>query len=102
MNVEGVERIADFVGHAGGQQGEGMNALAFDGFKRLLARLGVVVQNQRHAGTAARFAVQRRGVKAQELRARIADFKLVAGDARPAFGGLGRDAFPIQLRQELG
>ena len=102
MNVQGVEGIADFVGHAGGQQGQGMNALALDGFKGLLARLGRVVQDQCHPGTAPRFDIQRRGVKAQKARARISDLKLVPDDARPAFDRARQDAVPIQFRQEVG
>ncbi len=90
MNVQGVERVADLVRHAGRQERQGMKPLALDGLKGLLPRFGGVVQNQRHARTAARLSVQRRGVKAQEPRARIRDFKLVTRDARPAFGRAGR------------
>ncbi len=90
MNVQGVERVADFVGHAGRQQRQGMNALALDGFKRLLPRLGGVVQNQGHAGAALGVAVQRRGVKPQEARARIGHLKLVAVDPLPPSAVEGR------------
>ena len=79
-----------------------MNALALDGFVSFLAGLSGVVQNQRHAGTDPGLAVQRRGVEAQKTRARISHLKLVADDARPAVGGRGGDAFPVQFGQELG
>ena len=48
MNVQRVERIPDFVCHAGGKQRERLHPLAFNGFKGLLPRLGGVVQNERH------------------------------------------------------
>ena len=44
MNVQGVERIADFVRHAGGQQGQRLDAFALDGFEGLLPRFGRVVK----------------------------------------------------------
>ena len=77
MNVQRVERIADFVRDAGGEQRERLHALAFDGLKGFLPRLGRVVQNQRHAGTAGGLAVERRGVEPEKTRARIMHFKFV-------------------------
>ena len=62
MNVQRVERIADFVRDAGGEQRERLDALAFNGFKGFLPRLGRIVQNERHAGTAGSLAVERRGI----------------------------------------
>ena len=53
MDVQRVERIADFVRDAGGEQRERLHAFALDGFKGLLPRLGRVMQNERDAGTAA-------------------------------------------------
>jgi hypothetical protein len=52
MNVQRVERIADFMRDAGGEQRQRLDAFAFDGLEGFLPRLGRVVQNQRHAGTA--------------------------------------------------
>jgi hypothetical protein len=68
MDVQRVERIADFVRDAGREQRQRLDAFAFDGFKRFLPRLGRVVQNQRHAGTARGLAVQRRGVEPEKAR----------------------------------
>ena len=100
MDVQRVERIADFVRHAGRQQRQRLDPLAFDGFKRFLPRLGGIVQNQRHAGTALRLAVQRRGVKAQKTRARIAHFKFVMRDAVPPVRTRRGETSPIPVPAE--
>ena len=102
MNVQRVERIADFVRDTGGEQRERLHPLAFNGFKGLLPRLGGVVQNQRHAGTARGFAVQRRGVEPQKARTRIMHLKFMARDALAARDiGFG-NFFPIHFRQPGG
>ncbi len=84
MNVQRVERIADFVRHARRQQRQRLHALAFDGLERLLPRLGRVVQNQRHAGTAGGLAIQRRGVEPEKTRTRIMHFKFMPRHVRAA------------------
>jgi hypothetical protein len=61
MNVERVERIADFMRDARRQQRQRLDTLAFDGFKSFLPRFGRIVQDERHAGFAG-FAVQRGGI----------------------------------------
>ena len=71
MDVQRVERIADFVRDAGGEQRERLDAFAFDGLKRFLPRLGRVMQNQRHAGTAGGLAIERRRVEPEKTRTRI-------------------------------
>ena len=71
MDVQCVERIADLMRDTGRQQCEGLDALALDGLKGFLPRFGCVVQDQRDAGTAPRFTVQRRGVKPKKTRTRI-------------------------------
>ena len=91
MNVQRVERIADFVRHAGGQQSQRLDALAFNGLKGFLPRLGRIMQNQRHAGTAGGFAIQRRGVEPQKARTRIIHFKFVPRDAPAALRGQSRE-----------
>ena len=57
MNVQRVERIADLMRHARRQQGQCLHAFAFDGFKGFLPRLGRIMQNQRHPGTAPGLAI---------------------------------------------
>ncbi len=102
MNVQRVERIADFVRDTGGKQRERLHPLAFNGFKGLLPRLGGVVQNERHPGTAGGFAVQRRGIEPQKTRTRIMHLKFMAGDAlAPRDVGLG-NFFPIHFGQPGG
>ena len=101
MNVQRVERIADFVRDARGQQRERLHAFAFDGLEGFLPRLGRVVQNQRHAGTAGRLAVERRGVEPQKARARIMNFKFMPRDARAACTVEARNFLPVQLRQKV-
>ena len=82
MNVQRIERVADLVGHTGGEQGQGLDAFAFDGLEGLLARLGGIVDDQGHAGAA--FGSQRRRVEPQKARARIMHFQFMADHARPA------------------
>ena len=101
MNVQRVERIADFMRDAGRQQRQRLDALAFDGLKGFLPRLGRVVQNQRHAGTAGRLAIERRGVEPEKARARIMHFKFVPRDARAARVVGAGNVLPIQFRQNV-
>ena len=85
--------------HAGSQQCQRLDALAFNGLKRLLTRFRRVVQNQRHAGTPRGFAVQRRRIQTQEAVPRIIHFKLVPNDLLPSGAVPRRQLFPIQIRQ---
>ena len=101
MNVQRVERIADFMRDAGGEQRQRLHAFAFDGLEGLLPRLGGVVQNQRHAGAAGRLAIQRRGVEPEKARARIMHFEFVPDDALAAGGVELRNFPPIQFRQKF-
>ena len=100
MDVQGVERIANLVRHAGGEQGQRLNALALDRLVCALPGFGRVVQDQRQAAAAGCVAIQRRGIKIQETGPRILDFELVPCHPRPArLIGPGQRG-PIQLRQE--
>ena len=102
MDVQRVERIADLMRNARGEQGERLHALAFDGFKRFLPRFGRVMQNQRHAGTALCLAIERRGVEAEKAFARIKNFKLMPRDVRAAGAIRAGNLLPVHLRQKLG
>ena len=101
MDVQRVERIADFVRHARREQRQRLHAFAFDGLESFLPRLGRVVQNQRHAGTARGLAVQRRGVKPEKTRTRIMHFKFVPRDVRAAGVIRAGNFLPIHLRQNF-
>ena len=102
MNVEGVEGIADFMGDAGGQQRQRLNALALDGLNGLLAGLGGVVEDERDAGAAGGFAIERRRVEPQEARAGIMDLEFVPHDALAAGVVELANLLPLQLRDEIG
>jgi hypothetical protein len=58
------------------------------------------VQNERDAGTAGGFAVQRRGVEPQKTWTWIMHFKFVAGDAFTTCVIRPRNLFPIHLGQQ--
>ena len=49
MDVQGIERVADFMSHAGRQQRQRGQFLRFDGGLGLFARLGHIAQNHGHA-----------------------------------------------------
>ena len=84
------------------KQGQRLHTFALDGFKRFLPRLGGIVEDQRHTGTAFGFAIQRRGVEPEKAFARIKNFKLMPGDVCAA-GAVGAGNFlPVHLRQKLG
>ena len=102
MDVQGVERIADFMGDAGGQQRQRLDPLALDGLEGLLPRLGGVVQNQGHAGAAGGFAIERRGVEPEEARARIMDLELMPHDALAARVVEPANLLPVQFGDEIG
>jgi len=96
--MQGIERIADLVRDAGGQKRQRLDALAFDGFERLLPRFGCIVQNQGHTGASRRFAIERRGVKKQEPVTRIMDLEFLPHQALPAPGVQLQDVSSIPAR----
>src|SRR5437867_9967966 len=77
MNVKGVERIAQLMGHAGGQQRQRLDTLALDGFEGFLPRFSRIMQDQRDARAASGFAVQGSGVKANKARPGIVELEFV-------------------------
>ena len=102
MDVQRVERIADLVRHARREQRQRLHAFALDGLEGFLPRLGGVVQNQRHAGTAGGLAVQRRGVEPEKARARIMHLKFMPQDVRAAGVVRPGNFLPVHLRQNVG
>ena len=100
MNVQRIERISDFMRHAGRQQCERLDALAFNGLEGFLPRLGGIVQNERDAGTAGGFAIERRGVKTQKARTRVIHLKFVPGDVPAALAVKAREFFPVEFGQK--
>ena len=102
VDVERVERIADLMGHAGRQQRQGLDALAFDRLEGFLPGLGGVVQDEREPGTSLGIAIERRRVEADETGLRIGDLEFMPDNARAALDVQFAEPLPIQLRQELG
>ena len=98
--MEGVKRIAQLVGDTRGEEREGLHPLALDGLEGLLPGLGGVVEDERDAGGAGGLAIQRRGVKAEEARARPFDFEFVPDDLRPAGLVPAREFLPVESGQE--
>ena len=84
MNVERIERIANFVCHACGQQCQGLASLILDCRKCFLTRLRGVVKNQRHTTPTTFFGVKRGSVDMKESLSRIVNFKFVSRDALSA------------------
>ena len=62
MDVEGIERVADLVRYAGGEQGERIQSLALDRFLRCAPALGDVAQDDGVADLLAVAAVVGRGI----------------------------------------
>ena len=52
MNVQCVQRVADLMGHTGGEQGERFNAFALDDLKGFLLLLGGIIDNNRQSAGA--------------------------------------------------
>ena len=100
--MEGVEGIADFMGDAGGEEGQGLNALALDGFDGLLAGFGGVVEDEGDAGAAGGFAIERRGIEPEEARAGIVDLELVPDEARAAGLVEAANLLPVEFGDEVG
>ena len=93
MDVQRVERIADFMRDAGREQRQGLDALAFDGLEGFLPRLGRIVQNQRHAGTA--------GGLRQSSAARRRAGEIAGADSAPQIHAARRACRPRGRRLEM-
>jgi len=100
VDVEGVERVADLVGDAGGQEGQGLQPFALDRLEGLLAGLGRVVQDECDAGAALRSGIERSRQDPQKARSREADFEFVPGGVRAAAAIECGDLLPIEFGEE--
>jgi hypothetical protein len=101
VDVERVERVADLVSDARGEESEGLDAFAFDGLKGFLPGFGRVVEDESEAGSAYGVAVERCGVQAEEARAREGDFEFVADHALAAFGVHAEKLLPVQFGKKV-
>jgi hypothetical protein len=99
--MESVERVADLVGDAGCEQGQGLDSFAFDGFEGLLAGFSGVVKNQCNTRAAGGLAVQWSGVKAQKTGPRIMDFEFVPHNPLATCLVKASDFFPLELWNKI-
>src|SRR5690242_10035201 len=88
--------------HARGEQRQSLDALALDGFKRSLPRLGCIMKDQSHAAAADGFAIQRRGIKPDKAWSRILHLELMPDHTLPATMIDARNFLPIQLGNIIG
>src|SRR5262245_11882108 len=100
MDVQCIERIPDFVRHAGGKQRQRLNAFALDGLERLLSCFGRIVQNQGQPRSPLAFSVKRRCVEPKKAWSRIAQFELMPGNFLAAGAVQFREFLPIEIWQE--
>ena len=103
VDGEGVEGVADFVGHAGGEELEGGDAFAFQRFLRSAVTLGEVAHDEGVTGMLAvsGFVVvlgeERNDIKIEDAVGGVKDFD-VAGDHFAALGQF----FPAQSADVFG
>src|SRR5205823_10298605 len=100
MNVQGVQWVADLVGHARRQQRERLNALCLNRGEGFRPRLSGVMDDEGHAGAARSFAINGRGIDTQETMPRIADLQFVAYHPGATASITLSQGRPIELRQE--
>ena len=79
------------------QQRQGLNPLAFDGFKGLLPGFGGVVQNEGDSGAPGSLTIEWRGIKPEKTWARIGDLELMANNTRATCIVEPGDFLPIKL-----
>ena len=101
MNVQGVQRIAEFMRNAGGEQRQRLDTFALDGIEGLLPRFGGIMQNQRNTRAARRLAIQRRGVEPEKSRARILHLEFVADDMLAALAVELGNFSPVEIGQNV-
>src|SRR3954452_25432615 len=99
--MQRIERVADFVCHAGGKQCQSLHALTFDSGDRLRASLRGIMHDQCDATAATRLSIQWSCVDAEKAGARIMDFQVVTHDKRAAARVTARERLPIEIREPL-
>ena len=96
MDVERVERIAQLVRDAGGQQRDGVDFLRLDRFAGLRAARGQVVEDEGEAHQRRVLVLQRDEIKIQVARLRIEDLQVAADHA-----ALGENFGPVEFLEML-
>ena len=107
MDVQPVERIAQFMGDAGSQQGQGLDLLGLESLLGGLHRFSDVVQNHRHQRRRpiafdgiARQVVQRHNVKTQVPMLWIKNLQFAANRRWPASRPRLKEMIPIHIAQK--
>src|ERR1043166_2420426 len=101
MDVERVQRVADFMRHTGSKQRECLEPFALDRFKGLLSSLGRIVNDERHTSRASAFTVERCGIKPKEAGPWKIDFKFMSDPARNSRRIETGDLVPIEIGDYL-
>src|SRR5258705_551924 len=102
MNVEGIQRISDFMSHTRGEQRERLAALALNRFKGLLPRFRRVMEDERDTGAAGRLAIERSRIQAQKSWSRIMHFELMSHDTTSTGAVKIGNLLPIEFWNEIG
>src|SRR5882724_8268517 len=102
MDMQGVQRVADLMGHTRRKQSERLHALALDSLECLLPCLGGIMNDQRHAAAPSGFTIQWRSIQPQETRARIMHFEFMPHHAFASGAIKLFDFFPLESRDEIG
>ena len=102
MDVEGIERIPDFVRYPGSQQLDGVQSLRFNeiGFRPALA--GDVPQHHQHTGLVFGLTGKRHNVEAQKPVLRIGHLNLVTYEPGPFPRIKMENAIPVDVPQVAG
>ncbi len=96
MDVERVERIAQLMRDAGGEQRDGVELLRFDRFAGLRAARGQVVENNGEAHQRGVLVLQRHEIKIQVALLGIEDLQVAIHHA-----ALGQDRRPVEFLEML-
>ncbi len=96
MNVERVERIAELVRDARGQQRHGIELLRLDRLARLVAPRGQVVENDGEAHERRVLVLQRDEIEIEIARLRVKHLEVAIDHA-----ALGQDGGPVKFLQVL-
>ena len=103
MNIQRVERIPQFVGHARGQQREGGKFFGFQHGRGPVAGFGDIPENHRQTGhNIVRLADQGDDVKAEKTLAGIKYLQLPGQDLAPLVLVRRKNLLPIQIPQMPG
>ena len=99
VDVQRIERIADFVGHAGGEQGQRVEPLGLDRLRLVLSVARDVAKDDHGAALAGRFGRERNDIEIQEPVLGVGDLDFAAHEPRPLLLVQLQHAIPLDLAQ---